>query len=90
MELENDELAHFDPLVRKVVQTWVEAGKVEVEAENMERFIAELKHEAGEAESPYKMLKALAKQVEVSEQVEEYYASREQLMDLVKPFVDAW
>jgi len=90
MDPETDELAAFDPLVQQVVRTWIDAEKIEVEPENMERFIAELKHEAGEAESPRKMLRALAKQVEVSEQVEEYYASREQLMDLVRELVDAW
>jgi len=88
MSEENDELARFEPFVRKVIETWTEKGSVEVEAEKVDLFVEELKHCAGEAESPYKMLKAMAKQVEVSECVEEYYASREELIDLVRGFMD--
>lgn len=83
-----DELSHFDPFVRAVIEKWTSEGVVELDPEQMEDFVLELKHRAAEAESPYRMLKALAKQVEVSDCVEEYYASREELIDLIRDLAD--
>ncbi len=83
-EPEVDELARFEPFVRAVIDAWTEKGVVEVAPGKHDELVEELKHCAGDAENPYKMLKALAKQIEVSEQVEEYYASREELMDMIR------
>jgi hypothetical protein len=79
-----DELARFEPFVNAVIDTWTSKGVVEVAEDKRDELVEELKHAAGDAETPYKMLKALAKQVEASECVEEYYASREELIDLIR------
>lgn len=79
-----DELERFEPFVNAVIEAWTSKGVVEIVEDKRPELVEELKHAAGDAASPYKMLKALAKQVEVSECVEEYYASREELIDLIR------
>jgi len=87
-ELRGDELARFEPFVNAVIDTWMSKGVVEIDEARRPELVEELKMCAGDAASPYKMLKALAKQIEVSECVEEYYASREELIDLIRNLAD--
>ena len=81
---EGSEIARFEPFARAVLETWTKKGAVEVDGANEEQFVADLMRRAADAETPYKMLKALAKEVENSEYVEEYYASREELIDMIR------